>query len=157
MESIISSRGATERPLHSRMMGAVWLRPRLSCITSLGIILPAAAREMILSRSPISEISPWRVRRSSCCFVKCSTTSYLSRSSFRSITGIARYDRSSLAPIGDEHLSITSISATPSLPAVDVNISRLRKVNLSIQTKLFSSILEMEQMFFSPTCCACSR
>ena len=56
----------------------------------------------------------------------------------------------SRAPIGEEHLSITEISGTPSPPAEDEKISRFLNVNLSIHTNLASSIREIEQIFFSP-------
>ena len=147
----------TPLPPQSCIIGAVWLRPLRSCITSRGIIFPAAAREIIRSRSPMSPIMVCRRIRSSLLSTKCCTTSYLDSSSWRSITGIASQLRSSLAPIGDEHLSMTSTREVPSLPAVDAKISRLRKVKRSIQTKEFSSIREMEHMLLSSLCWVCSR
>ena len=74
-----------------------------------------------------------------------------------SIIGIASQLRRSLAPIGDEHLSMTLTNDTPSPPTEELNISRFLIVNLSIHTNLSSSIREIEQMFLRPVCCVCSR
>ena len=74
-----------------------------------------------------------------------------------SMTGIASQFLSIREPIGEEHLSMTLIRETPSPPAEESKSSRLRMVNLSIQTNLSPSILEREQMFLSPVCRVCSR
>ena len=147
---IIASNAGTPLSLHISEIGAVCSSPRFNCMTSRGAIFPAAALDIILSRSPMSPRCFCTWRRSSWLSMKWLTTEYRDSSSGMSITGIANQFLSSLAPIGEEHLSMTEIRGTPSPPAAEENISRFRKVNLSIQTNLFSSILEMEQIFFSP-------
>ena len=157
MRESMSSSACTPFPAHISMIGAVRLSPLRSCITSRGIIFPAAAREMILSRSPISPMNSCRRIRSSRLSMKCCTTEYLSSSSARSITGIDSQVLNRRAPIGEEHLSITSTSEVPSFPAVDENISRFLNVKRSIHTNDPSSMREIEHMLVSPVCWVCSR
>ena len=64
------SKAFTPLSLHIPDTGTILSRPRLSCITSLGTILPIAAREMILSRSPIPPIRSLTLSRCSSFFVK---------------------------------------------------------------------------------------
>jgi len=77
---------------------------------------------------------------------KYSTTSYLEFIASVSMRGMASHSRSILDPMGVQQRSMASTRLTPSFPALLWNTSRLRSVNLSIHTNLFSSMREMEQM-----------
>ena len=160
MQSLIdetSSVNGAQSPVHSSFIGPSCDRPRESWSTSRGIILPVAALDIILSRSPMLPICSWTAVSFSLLPVKLLTMSYLEFSSFRSTEGIASHPLNSREPIGEQHLSMTSTSATPSPPDEAANNSKFLIVKRSIQTNLLPSILEIEQMFANPVCCVCSR
>ena len=162
MEAVSSASGAQTPdavpcPEHNFLIGSNWARPRPNWRTSRGMILPVAALEIILSRSPILLIWHWTSFSSSLSCVKWPTMSYLAFSSFKSSDGIASQPRKRREPIGEQHLSMTLTSDTPSPPADALKISRLRMVNLSIHTNLSSSMREIEQMLARPVCWVCSR
>ena len=152
MPEAILSRASTPVPLHRRLTGSICSRERPSWRTSRGSILPVDALEMMRSRSPTPRMQSCSSARISALSSSSCTTSYLSSRRDGSIRGIASHSRSNREPIGEQQRSIVSTRLTPSLPALLWKISRLRKVNLSIQTKRFSSIRDMEHMLPRPLC-----
>ena len=160
LKSMIPSPNCAVSPPRSRHIsftGSICSSPLLSCTISRGAIFPAAALEIILSRSPMFE-------RCSCIWsiapelaTKLSTVECLFSISAKSLRGIVSQLRSILAPRGDEHLSITSSNDTPSFPAVELKTSRLRKVKRSIHTKLPLSMRESEHKCATPVFWFCSR
>ena len=149
--------GSQESMAQPSAIGLSWDSPLPSCISSRGCIFPVAALDMILSRSPRPAIWSRIPEQMSASERKASMQSYRAFSSSMSMDGIASQLRSILAPIGLWQRSITSTRELPSGPAVLANISRLRRVKRSIQTKSPFSMRERVHILSNPLCWVCSR
>ena len=158
--SIPSARVASSSTPSSRarlFRGPIMESPLKSCITSLGIIFPAAALATIRSKSPTCETSSLTASLFCSKSAKYCTTPCLLSISSLLFRGIASQLLSSRPPCGERLLSITCSRVVPSLPAAEEKISRFLKVKLSIHTKLSLSIRFNEQICATPALKLLSR